>query len=721
MDTIRLVVGEIRRRRVLPTVALYIIAAWVTIQVADVAIDAGVINIPLRSVFVAAFVGFPIALVASWSYDITRHGIVRTPPAGADTSFDPTLRTKDYAVFAAPILTWVVAVFVIHTPIPPERSIAILPFENRGHDPEGADIAFGIRLDLQTQLGILQDITVIGQTSTDRVGEELTIPVMARKLGVAFVMKGTVERVIDRLRVSVTLIDAEDDKQVWSGSYDRYLSAGDLFDIRDNIAEEVVANLQAVLSPEEALRLRSRPTDNLDAYRKYALGVQRMKRRTVDALAEASGYFRQAIELDSGFALAFAGLADSIRLHTLYSGGPLESTLDEVNAAIDRALELDDQLGEAWASRAAVQRATERPEVALQSFERAVSLSPNHATARHWYGGMLVSVGRIEEGLAQMREAQRLDPLSPIISQELGTTLFDFGRHDEALAHFKAAVEADPESPGPYERIADMHRVVFGRLDEAVVWQLKGIARDPAEPMGSIFLGFMYLDLNDTDEAERWFNRAGKVAPPGFWLASAMREVIHLRRGETQELRDVARETLSFHSRAEFTLANLKTIDIRAGQADRARARYASAYPELFERDTSEIDSSNVRPAIDLASILLETGEVERAAELLDDAQQFVLEEPSSLPDNHDIAEARILALRGNIDEAIAALEAAVRQNWRANWWFYLEHDSSLDALRREPAFQDLVEKVRADMATQLARVRAMQAEGTLPAIPEPD
>lgn len=721
MSTIRKIIGEIRRRRVLPTVALYIVAAWVTIQVADVAIDAGVIDLPLRGVFVAAFAGFPVALVASWFYDVTRHGIVRTRPAGADASFDPALRGRDYGFLAALLLAWGAAVLVIHTPLPPERSIAILPFENRGHDPEGADLAFGIRLDLQTQLGVLQDVSVIGQASSDRVDTEQPIPVVAKRLGAAFIMKGTVERVLDRLRVNVTLVDAGNDKQVFSRSYDRYLSAADLFDIRDNIAEEVVANLQAVLSPDEVLRLRSRPTDNLDAWRKYALGMQRMKRRTVDTLAEASGYFREAIELDAGFALAYAALADSIRLHAMYSGVLRESTLDEVNAAIDTALDLDDQLGEAWTARAAVQNATDGAEIALPSFERALELSPNNATARHWYGDTLVSIGRVEEGLAQMREAQRLDPLSPIITQQLGEALFGLGRFDEALAQFHAAVEADPQSPGPYERIAAMQRVVFGRLDEAVIWQLKGIARDPDDPTGPIYLGEMYLDLGDPDEAERWIRRSARIAPPGFWLASAMREPLYLYRGEIAKSLEVARETLSFYAKAELTLANLKNNDVREGQPEKARARYASAFPELLQRSAADIDESNVGPAIDLASVLIATGEDARATELLDAALAFVNAQASSLPDNHGIAEVRIHALLGDTDAALAALARAIERGWREYWWLYLEHDTSLDAIRDEPRFLQLLEQVRADMANQLARVRAMQAAGKLAAIPEAD
>ncbi len=120
------------RRRVLPTVALYIVAAWVAIQVADLAIDAGVLRWPLRNVFVAAFLGFPVALILSWFYDVTRRGIVRTPPVGADASFDRSLHKRDYLLFASLAAVWFVANVFVHTPAPVDKSIAILPFETTG-------------------------------------------------------------------------------------------------------------------------------------------------------------------------------------------------------------------------------------------------------------------------------------------------------------------------------------------------------------------------------------------------------------------------------------------------------------------------------------------------------------------------------------------------------------------------------------------------------------
>ncbi len=714
-------IKEARRRRVLRVAALYVIAAWVAIQVADLAIDGGFLSgWSLRNFWIAAFIGMPLALIAGWFYDITRKGIVRTPPAEAGPSAASSLRGRDYILLASLAAVWVAAYVVIHTPPAVDKSIAVLPFENRGHDPKGADLAFGVRLDLQTQLEKLQDIKVIAQPSVERIDKDLPIPVMAQKLGVAFIMKGTVERVLDRVRVSVMLIDAERDEQVWSGSWDRELNVVNLFDIRDDIAGIITAKLQAVLSPQELERIQTWPTENFDAYQAYLLGKQRMARRVTGALAEAIGYFQQAVELDPEFALAYVGLADSTYLHTLYSGLPEDEMLPKMEAAIDQALELDDQLGEAYVSLA-VFLGLKNGDAAAQevAFKRALELNPNYATAHQWYGSFLVTHGRAEEGLAHRRKALELDPLSANINLVTGMTLSRLGRFDEALAHHEKAIEIDPALPGSYERIGEIYRYVFGQFDEAVVWQRKGIALDPSEPAGSVFLGMIYLDLGDSAQAEHWFNRSAEVSPPGFPLSSMVMEPLYLHRGEEAKALEVARKTITFCPNCKYTLANLRNHDLQAGRYAEARARYERGYPALLQDDEPTIRRWNYIPAIDLALVLAKTGEQERADLLLDRTLMFLPTIPRLGEDGSGISDVLIYALQGNTEAALAALRQAIDQGWRTSWWFYLELDPNLDSIRNEPEFKAMVEKIKSDMAVQLERVREMEANGELEPIPD--
>jgi tetratricopeptide (TPR) repeat protein len=593
----------------------------------------------------------------------------------------------------------------VHTPAPVDKSIAILPFENRGHDPQGADLAFGVVLDLQTQLMKLHDIKVIAQPSVENIDKDLSVAAIAQKLGVAFIMKGTVERVLDRVRVSVTLIDAERDEQAFSGSWDRELGLVSLFDIRDDLASAITGKLQTVLSPQEVERIQARPTEDFAAYQAYLLGKQRMARRTTGALSEAIEYFQQAIDLDPEFALAYVGLADSYYLHNLYSSLPQDEMLPKLEAALNKALELDESLGEAYASLGNLKWIKDDPVGSEAAFKRALELNPNYATARQWYGTTLVNLGRAEEGLAQKRKALELSPLSAIVNTSLGMTLRRFGLFDEALARYKTAIESDPTSPGAYERTSEIYRYVFGQLDEAVTWQRKGIALDPGEPWGSIFLGLIYLDLGDSDQAEYWFRRSQELAPPGFDFSSAIMEPLHIFRGEDAKALDYARKTLTFEPSGVYTLANLRNHDLQAGRYAEARARYERGFPALMQEGEPTIDEDNYEAAIDLALVLIKAGEQERADLLLDRSLMLLPTIPRLGASGHRISDVLIYALQGKTGAALAVLRQAVDQGWRTAWWFYLEHDPNLDSIRDEPEFQSMRAEIKADMAAQLGSI----------------
>lgn len=714
-------IGETGRRRVLPTVALYIVGAWVTIQVADLAIDAGILRWQLRDVFVAAFLGFPVALIVSWFYDVTGRGLKRTPPVGADARFDRSLRWKDYLLIATMAVVWAVAVLIIHTPAPVDKSIAILPFENRGHDPQGADFAFGVRLDLHTQLEKLQDIRIIARESAETIDAGLPVPEIARRLGAAYIMKGTVERILNRIRISVILIDA-DTGQSWSSNYTEELEVARLFDVRDQIAGEITTRLQAELSPRELDRIGARPTGNLEAYQAYLLGRQRMERRTVGSLTDAIRHFERAIELDPGFALAWVGLANGHYLHRLYAHSPEDEAFASMEAALDRAFDLDDQLGEAYAVLAILQlNRYEDGAAAQRSLKRALELNPNNANAHLWYGELLVGEGRVEEGLAHQGMAFELDPLSPVVNLNFGMSLRGLGRFDEAMSLFETAVQSDPDFPGAYERIGELNRYVYGRFDEAVVWQRKGVALDPDEPMGSLFLGFIYLDLGDADEAERWFTRMRKIVPSGFFLADAVLEPLHIFRGEEAAALDVARKTLEFEPGAPYSLAHIRTHELEAGRYAEARALYEQAYPDLLNDAEPIIHGGNYEAAVDLALVLIKTGEQERADALLERSLAHMRTEPRLGVAGYGIRDVLAYTLQGNKKKALDALRQAIDLGWRTSWWFYLEHDANLESIRDEPEFQAMVEEIKADMAAQLERVRTMEANGELAAIPQID
>jgi TolB-like protein/Tfp pilus assembly protein PilF len=707
------------RRRVLSNAALYIVAAWVVIQVADLAIDAGVLRWPLRNVFVAAFLGFPIALILSWFYDVTRRGIVRTPPRDADSSFDESLNKRDYLLIASLAAVWVVGNVFVYTPTAVDKSIAILPFENPGHDPDNAMFAFGIRVDLQTQLQNLHDLKIIARESSDRIDSDMSLPEIGLKLGAAYIMRGSVERVLDRVRVNVILLDAEKEQQTWAGSYDRELTATNWFDIRNEISAVITDTLQAELSPAEQERLETVPTQNLAALEAYFHGKQRMATRATKALAEAVGYFQQAVELDPEFALAWVGLADSLQLRMAYAALPEDVERPKVQAAINLALELDERLGEAYASLGLVQWGRNELADAEVAYKRALELNPNYATAHHWYAIFLSSTGRSEEGLARIRKARELDPLSSIINYQFARELEELGQFDEALAQYKRINEFDPAFVNAYWMISEHHRSVSGQLDQAAVWVRKGIAVDAGNPSALAVIGWIYLELGDERNAQDWIKLSLEQGSESYWPNATM-EYLHLYRGEEAQALDAARTVLTLDPTSWIELAYVGNHDLQAGRFAEARARYERGYPALLSEDPPKIDDTNHGAAIDLAYFLSKTGEQERAELLLDRSLAFIQTIPRlGFWSGHWISDVRIYALQGKTEQALAGLRQAIDEGWRIYWWYYLEHDPILASIRDEPEFQAMLEEIKADMATQLQRVRAMEASGNIGPIPD--
>ncbi len=206
---------------------------------------------------------------------------------------------------------------------------------------------------------------------------------------------------------------------------------------------------------------------------------------------------------------------------------------------------------------------------------------------------------------------------------------------------------------------------------------------------------------------------------PESFLPNLAMWVLHAYRGEEARTLDYARKALTINPTDWITLAALRNYDLQMGRSAEARARYEKSYPALLNDDAPKIDRTNFIPAIDLALVLSKTGEHERVELLLDRSLTFIPTIPRLGWDGYWISDVRIYALQGKTEKALAALRQAIDQGWRTQWWYYAEHDPSLESIRDEPEFQAMVEEIKADMAAQLERVRAMEASGELEPIPD--
>jgi TolB-like protein/Flp pilus assembly protein TadD len=702
-------IAELKRRNVFRVGVAYAIVGWLLVEVSSVLLPAFKVPEWVFQAFVILVVlGFPLTLVIACTESV-RHS---------------TGRKLDFAIIG--LLALVVVYFAVdkfvleaeteQASVTREKSIAVLLFDNLSEDAATQPFTNGIHDDILTQISKIRALKVIARTSMERLDPNLSIPEIGTQLGVATVLEGGVQRAGDRIRINVQLIDCKTEAHLWAETYDRKLTAANIFLIQSEIAKTVANALRTTLSPEEQDRIASVPTENLAAYEAYLLGRQRWARETAAALVEAVDYFQQAIELDPGFALAYVGLADSYAEQVFLGVLAREEGLARARAAADKALALDDQLGEAYNSLAGIKEWGDL-EGAEAMYRRALELNPNYATAYYYYGFLLrQSLGRSEEALALHRKAAELDPLSASIISEVGADLESLGRFDEALTRYQRALEVDPGYAAAYTTIGAHYWWVSGRLDEAVVWYAKGISLDPGDPRKPALLGFLFLDLGDRGKAEYWIERSIELGPESFWPNIAM-YALHLYRGEEAAAVDYARRAFELGPR--FVPGPLQGHEFRAGRYSEARALYEKSYPELLNEGDPMVDGSNWRAAIDLALVLFKTGEQEHADLLLDRSFQHIQTLPRLSSYGYGIADVYIYALQGDKQKALAALRQAIDEGWRGMWRYYLKHDPTLESLHDEPEYQAMVAEIEADMAEQLARVREMERNGELEPIPE--
>jgi len=322
------------------------------------------------------------------------------------------------------------------------KSIAVLPFQNLSPEAENAYFADGMMEDILTQLAKIRDLKVISRASVMRYkGSQKPIPAIASELGVATVLEGSVRRAGDRVRITGQLIDARTDQHLWAETYDRDLK--DVFAIQSEVAQRIAAALSATLSPAERKRIEQPPTRNLAAYDLYQKGRELYNRYTREDNDEAIRLFRKALEIDPGFALAYAGLADSHAQGAIRFGMPpsaFSTSLEMSRKAIALDPELPEgykALGMAYFSKAAYRQA-------LEASRRAVEINPNHQPAITNVGLLLWLLGRPDEGLPRLVRGTELDPSGPVAAISLSTCYSTLGEADRSEQSLKRALVLQP-------------------------------------------------------------------------------------------------------------------------------------------------------------------------------------------------------------------------------------------------------------------------------------
>src|SRR5881392_2453289 len=445
--------AELKRRNVYKVAVAYAVVGWLIAQIATQIFPfLEIPNWVVRLIIVLIAIGFPIALVIAWAFEATPEGIKRTEVA--DTMPAVAGQKKHawiYVVIVGAAIS--VALFFLgrytaqsreggRSPATagslPQKSIAVLPFDNLSRDPDNAFFAEGVQDEILTRLAKVADLKVIARTSTQKFKSAPTdLRDVAKQLDVTNILEGSVQKVNDQVRVNVQLINALTNAHLWAEIYDRKLS--DIFAVETDIAKTIADTLQAKLTGSEKQMMAAQATSDTTAYELYHKGRSLWEKRSGDNIPKAISFYEQAIARDPNYALAYAGLADAYILLPYYTATAQRDAPPKAKEAALKALRLDPNLAEA---HAAVGKVLNFAEIdltgSIREFERAIELKPNYATAHHWLGaGPLVDLGRFDDAIAHGKRAIELDPLSPIINADLGLTLY-FARHyDDAIVQLR--------------------------------------------------------------------------------------------------------------------------------------------------------------------------------------------------------------------------------------------------------------------------------------------
>ncbi|MGB7904226.1 MAG: tetratricopeptide repeat protein [Steroidobacteraceae bacterium] len=706
--------NRLRRRKVVQWGIAYAAGAWGLLQVLQFLADT--YEWPsqvLRLVTLAFAVGLPIVVTLAWFHGDRGHqGATRAELViltlllllGAGALWL-------YGQRSHPIPPTVTAARSADTPAAAEErpSIAVLPFENRSDQEKDTFFVDGIHDDILTQLTKIGAMKVIARTSVEQFRDtKLSTKEIGEKLGVTRVLEGSVQRAGDRVRVTAQLIDATSDAHLWAESYDRELTAANIFAIQSEVATSIASALQTTLTAAEKARVNIVPTRNLAAWEAFQLGRQRMARRTADTLADAEQFFQRAIDLDPRFALAYAGLADSLTLQIEHAGAQEDVNLARADAAVATALELDPNLAEAWAASALIRSFRNQYDRADPLYRRAIALNPNYAAAYQRFSRNTGGLGRRDEALAAAEKAVELDPLSAIVNTDLGRALVLVGRFDEAADRFRRANEIDPEMPMPYRQLGILDAYARNRFADAVRLLQKAAALDPDNPLLEFFRARLYFDLGDDVAATRVIE-AARQRWPGHAAMLMVSAEMHMNRGEWDAaLQDTQRLLAldSWTADPDAVLRWLRDADLKRGDHQAARLRYAKAYPALLTPTPPTIDGANWQAAIDVASVLQAAADRATASALLDRAEQFIRTIPRLGLAGYGIADVRIHALRDDKAKALAALREAQKAGWRGpSWRYYRDIDPNLASIRNDPEFKAVFADIERDMARQRAEL----------------
>ena len=659
---------ELQRRKVYRVAAAYIVAAGFLIQIASAAFPAWELpNWSLRLVIAFLLIGFPIALLLAWAYDITPQGIQSTPK----TPGRHWRRNLILLIVTAVIVSASAGFFLLpragsHKI---DKSVAVLPFQNLSSDPENAYFADGIQEEVLTRLAKIADLKVISRTSTQPYQSEPgNLAEIAKQLGVTNILEGTVQKAADQVRVNVRLVNVQTGSQLWAETYDRKLS--DIFVVESEIARRIAESLQAKLTGREEQALAAKPTNNPEAYDAYLRGLafEARSNYSSDALFKAIDFYDLAVRLDPNFALAWARLSGAHALLYFNRGDTTAARRDAAREALENARKLQPDSPETLLFLGYYQYWVLRDyEMAKATFGRVSKMLPGNSEVLYALGAIARREGHWNESVAYWERGLALDPRNTALLTEVAYTYAALRQFSTALKLYDRALNILPTELYLMASKASIYQAE-GNLQEAAKSLVQVSAQTDSDVAVRIKLTQLRLERNHTEATQ---------------LVQARQARLHVASGIEKGTKQVG----------------LALVQRVAGDTAEAKASAEQARNTLEPIRKEQPDNAFVSAALAVAYAMLDEKE-----SALNEAQRAITLVPSSKDRLSGPA----------FEENLALVEMIIGENTRAistltrllqtpyGGWLYsptpitpalLRLDPIWDPLRADPAFQKLCQE----------------------------
>jgi len=515
---------ELKRRNVFRVGAAYLVASWVIAQVADLVLDA--VDSPgwlMQAILVVLAVGFFVALIFAWAYELTSEGLKRDYEVDRSQSITHQTGQKlNRAIIGVLILAIILliservglfgrAAEVDTAPADLQQSVAVLPFANRSPDVSDTYFVDGIHDDVLTQLSKIQDLKVVSRTSVERFrGTTLGIPEIGATLGADAIIEGAVQRSGDRVRITVQLIRAQTDDHIWAETYDREISAANIFAIQSEIAVAIAKQLKARLTDAEQAELSTLPTESFAAYDLYLQGVELARQWDPDAFDRAADLFRSALDIDPDYARAYAGLCDVFLNNYRYTSNT--SMVPRAQSYCERALQIDDSLFEVRMSLGNLHMATGKYDLAEAQFLKAIESEPESDSAYRRLGRSYTEREMENEAEEALLHAIEIAPAEADNYDALAHFHYVFGRFSQAIAAYEEAIRLNPEEPAHYLGLGASKYLSGDFAGTEAAWR-KSIALDENQPTLMYNMGTVFFFEQRFEDALEMYLRASELRP----------------------------------------------------------------------------------------------------------------------------------------------------------------------------------------------------------------